>query len=213
MFNLSSLAWEVLRKMIHLSGLVIVLIYTLSWHFFSERIAILVLTGLLLLLLEFEHVRLEHRPKIMTFFKSLFREHEENGLAASVFYVISCIICFAAFDYWIALIAMFMTIFGDIAAALMGKAFGQTRIYKNKTIVGTLSGFAANAIAGILILRSFPWLILSMAVVATFVEAITNRLDDNLTVPLFTGFLGQMAIYYFDLQLPNVDFTFLSNWV
>ena len=49
-----------------------------------------------------------------------------------------------------------------------------------------------------------------MAIVASFVEVITNKLDDNLTVPLFAGFVGQMIVYYGDLVLPPIDFTFLG---
>jgi len=36
-------------------------------------------------------------------------------------------------------------------------------------------------------------LVLLMAATATVVETVTNKLDDNLLIPLFSGFIGQLA--------------------
>lgn len=206
----SKIILELFRKLFHLSGLFIVVIYTLLLNYFSPSIAILAITGFLLILLEIEYIRLEHKPKLAAIFYTLFRKHEKNNIAGSVFFVISCIICFAAFDYWIAVLAMFMTVFGDLFAALIGRSFGKLKIWRKKTLVGTMSGLAANLIVGLLILPAFPIIYLPMAFIATFVETITNKLDDNLTVPLFAGFSGQMIVKLFDLQLPSLDFSILG---
>lgn len=207
LFHKQSLIWEVLRKIVHLSGLLIVLVYTLLLYYFSMQVAILALTALLLLFLEIEYVRLEHMPEITKMFGGMVRKHERNAINGSVFLVISCIICFAAFDYWIALLAMFMAVFGDFFAALMGRFFGKTKILKNKTIVGTLSGFAANTLVGLFVLTGLPLLAIAMAFTATLVEMLTAKIDDNLTVPLFAGFVGQMLVYIFDVNLPPLIFT------
>lgn len=191
----------------HLSGLLIVVGYTLIMHFLNGKIAILAMTALLLIFLEIEYVRLEHRPRIVAIFDGLFRSREKDNISGSVFLVISCIICFSVFDYWIAVLAMFMTVFGDIFAALVGKTFGKTVIYNNKTFVGTLAGLTANIGVGIFILYELPYLVIAMAVVATFTEMLTNKMDDNLTVPLFAGFTGQMIVYLFSLNLPAINFT------
>lgn len=210
MFKSSPFIWELLRKAVHLSGLLIVVGYTLLLNYFSERTAILIITALLLILIEIEYIRVEHRPKIITFFKGLFRRHEKDNISGAVFLVISCIICFAAFEYWIAFLALFMTVFGDLFAAILGRAFGKTVILNGKTLVGTLSGLAANLIVGVLILPNYLFLIVPMAFTASFVEFTTNKLDDNLTVPLFTGFIGEMIIVYTQVNLPPIDFTFLG---
>lgn len=191
-----SLLREVVRKLFHLSGLVTVVIYVFCLRYFSERVAILVLTALLLLLIEIDHIRIEHRPKLLAIFDVFFRRHEKNNISGAVFFVISCVICFAAFDYWIAVLAMFMTVFGDIFSALVGKSFGKTPLYRGKTFAGTCAGFSANLIVGFLVLPDFPLVFVPMAVTASFVELITIKLDDNLTVPLFAGFIGQMIVYF-----------------
>lgn len=201
-----SLFWEISRKIIHLSGLFIVLFYNFLLINFSNRVAILVLTAVLLLLLEIEYIRLEHKPRVVGLFEGFLRKHEKNQLTGAVFYVISSIICFSAFDYWIAVLAMFMLVFGDIFASLMGKTFGRRRLFRKKTWIGTLSGLAANLLVGILLLPEFSGLVAIVALVASVVELLTNKLDDNLTVPLFAGFVGQIYVYLFDLQLPIIQF-------
>ncbi|MFH1533717.1 MAG: hypothetical protein ABID64_02195 [Nitrospirota bacterium] len=206
----SSFIWELLRKTVHLSGLLIVVGYTLILHFFSARVAILAMTAVLLILLEIEYVRLEHRSRFTAFFDCMFRKHEKDNVSSAVFLVVSCIICFAAFDYWIAVVALFMTVFGDLFAALFGRAFGKTILYNTKTYVGTIAGLLANVGVGILILPEVIYLVVIMGVVASFTELITNKMDDNLTVPMFTGFAGQMLVYVLQIDLPSIDFTYLG---
>lgn len=206
----SPFIWELFRKAVHLSGLLIVVGYTLLLNYFSEKIAILVITGLLLILLHIEYVRIEHKPKIAAIFDGLFRKHERDNISGAAFLVLSCVLCFAAFEYWVAFLALFMTVFGDLFAAIFGRAFGKTLLYNNKTVVGTSAGLGANLIVGFLILPEFAYLVLPMAFTASFVEFITNKLDDNLTVPLFAGFVGELIVQIWDINLPSIDFTFLG---
>ncbi|MBI4975153.1 hypothetical protein HZC20_00605, partial [Candidatus Peregrinibacteria bacterium] len=102
--------------------------------------------------------------------------------------------------------AVLLTVFGDLFAAIMGKSFGKTIIWKKKTFVGTFSGFAANIITGLILLPNHLALTVPMAITASVVELLTHKLEDNLTVPLFSGFVGQMIVYFFALQIPNVGF-------
>jgi hypothetical protein len=50
-----------------------------------------------------------------------------------------------------------------------------------------------------------------MALVASIVELMTGKLDDNLTVPLFAGFTGQIIAYTLGAQL-NV-FPVTLQWI
>lgn len=207
-----SLFTEFIRKTLHLSGLLVVVGYTLLLNYFSPRMAILILTGVLLVILEIEYIRLEHKPKVKVLdqFAAVFRNHEKNQLTAPVFFLISSIIAFAAFEYWIAVLAIFMTVFGDLFAALVGKTFKGRKLYKRKTFIGTLAGFMVNLLIGFLILPEFPIVFVPVALSATLVEVFTTKMDDNLTVPLFSGFIGQIIVYYSGFDLPPIDFTFLG---
>ncbi len=197
---------ELFRKSFHLLGVFLILGYTLVLNIFSKGLANLALVVVLLVTLEIEHIRIEHKPKFAEKLKKYYRKHEQNHISSTVFFIISLIICFAVFNYWIAVLAMFMTVFGDIFAAIFGRAFGKIKFYKNKTIIGTLSGLAANLIVGFLVLPE-TLIVVPMAIVATSTEVITNKLDDNLTVPLFAGFIGEMIVKYYSINLPPLEFT------
>ena len=168
--------------------------YTVVHNFFGERIAILVLTVMFLLLLEVEYIRLEYKPKIPKII-DIVRHKERNNVTATIFFISATIIVFAAFDYPIAVTALLLTIFGDLAAALVGIKFGRHFLFREKTMEGFLAGFAMNCVVGYLFLPAYPVIFLSMAVVASVVELLTGKLDDNLTVPLFSAFTGQMLVY------------------
>jgi len=170
----------------------------------------LAMTALLLILLEIEYVRLEHKPRIAEAFHSFLRQHEKDGLSSAVFLVISCIIAFSTFDYWVAFSAVTMAVFGDLVAAVLGKAFGTVKLYRHKSVIGTLGGFATNMIVGFLAIPHLFILFMPMALMASLVELFTKKMDDNLTIPLFAGFLGQMIVLYFGLNLPPIEFTFLG---
>ncbi len=168
--------------------------YTIARNYFNERIATLLITVLFLLLLEIEYVRLEYHPKLPEIFNVL-RYREQNNVTGTIFFIAATIIVFAAFDYPIAVSALVLTVFGDLAAALIGIKFGSTFLYKDKTLEGTLAGFTMNCLIGYLFLPAYPMIFLPMAFVASLVELLTGKLDDNLTVPLFSAFTGQIMVY------------------
>ena len=204
---MGNISRELLRKLVHLLQIFIIAGYTFLHFYFSPRIGVLVLTGLLLLLLEIEYFRIDYPTRIgfriTTFFSKFFlRKHEKNNITGAIFLVISIILSFAAFDYQIALLALLFTVFGDLAAALMGMAFGTKKIFRNKSYIGSFSGLLVNMLIGYVILPHEPSVFIAMAITATVVETLTQKLDDNLTVPLFSGFVGQMIVLWAKIALP-----------
>lgn len=200
-----SLKIEILRKMFHLLELPVVLTYSFVRYFWDERVAILALTALLLFLLEVEYVRLEMKLKHpgIKAISAIFRPKERNNVASTVFFITATIIVFGAFDYSIAMLALLLTVFGDLVSALVGISYGRYKLFKKKTYEGFFAGLAANLFVGWIFIPEFPLIFISMAVVASIVELLTNKLDDNITVPLFSGFFGQMLVYIFVLKLPE----------
>lgn len=195
-----SLKKEIIRKLFHLMEIPLLLGYSIVRYIWSEQVAILVLTAILLTLLEIEYVRLEVRPKIPRII-NVIRRKEQNNVTGTVFFIIATIIAFAVFDYSIAVLALIMTVFGDLSSALVGIKWGKHKLFRQKTVEGTLAGLGMNLLVGALFLHTEPLVFIPMALVATFVEVITNKLDDNLTVPLFSGFIGQMIVYILGIQL------------
>ena len=198
--DMKSLRKEMLRKLFHLMEVPLLVGYTLVRNYFNERLATLLITAVFLVLLEVEYVRLEFHPKLPKSF-NVFRNRERNNVTGSIFFIAATIIVFAAFDYPIAVTAMLLTIFGDLAAALVGIKFGRTILYKSKTLEGLLAGFAMNCLVGYLFLPAYPLIFLAMAFVASIVELLTGKLDDNLTVPLFAAFTGQVLVYFMHAPL------------
>ena len=55
-----------------------------------------------------------------------------------------------------------------------------------------------NLIVGFIVLVNLPgyiYIVIGMASVATIVETLVDELDDNLLIPLFSGFAGQIILF------------------
>ncbi len=78
---------------------------------------------------------------------------------------------------------------GDSVSTLAGVAFGKRKIpyNKDKSIEGSISGIFA-AVIGLLVFTSFALpVIITASFVGMVVESLPLGIDDNLTVPVFTG--------------------------
>lgn len=214
---------EVRRKAVHLLQIIIIFIYILAAAY-GTQIALTILAFLLVLALEAEYVRLELRAKIpgLRHLWKLKRPSEQGKLGGEVFFLLGAILTLAIFDLRVATAAILMTTFGDLAAALVGKAWGRHRISwkPQKTWEGVVAELAVNVAVGVLFVRatlndSLWWLssatplgeplwpvIVVMALTATVVETVISRIDDNLLIPVFSGFNGQIVLYL--LSLPRV---------
>jgi phytol kinase len=181
---------ELKRKAIHLTSVIIVLTY----HYFGKEAVLLLLTVYLIVMLELEYFRIEWGKKL-PLVHDLYRIKEADRLGGHVFFTIGSIIAVSVYSEEIASAAILMTTFGDTSAAIFGKAFGRTWIHglKNRAYEGCAAEFITDIIIGSLFLQS--WIaILVMAGMATLVETVTDKLDDNLLIPLFSGFIGQIVV-------------------
>ncbi len=182
--------YEVKRKAVHLTSIIIVL----TFYFFGKEAVLLLLTVYLIVMLELEYFRIEWGKKL-PIVHSLFRIKEADRLGGHVFFTIGSIIAVSVFSKEIASAAILMTTFGDTSAAIIGKAFGRTWIpgLKNRAYEGCAAEFIVDLIIGWLFLQNWV-VVLVMAVTATVVETVTDKLDDNLLIPLFSGFNGQLVV-------------------
>ncbi|MBR9701933.1 CTP--2,3-di-O-geranylgeranyl-sn-glycero-1-phosphate cytidyltransferase [Candidatus Pacearchaeota archaeon] len=184
---------ELKRKAIHLLAIFFIAIFILISSRFGKSLALFALVFLLIVFLELDYVRVEMRRKI-PFISGLWRLKEKDRPGGQVFFLIGAIICLAVFDFRIALAAILMTVFGDMAAALIGKRFGRTWLSEKRALEGILAELFVNLAIGYFILNS--WIvIIVMSLTATIVESLVDKLDDNLMIPLFAGFNGQLALY------------------
>lgn len=175
--------WEIIRKTIHASGLSVPILY-----YFTNRTVTLIFIGIFLLLfLIFDYYRitsLQKIPVIGYFLKRMTREHEKNGLGGEVYFSVGCLIVVFFLEKNVAMASILMLIIGDGFAAINGQLFGKIKIYKDKTIIGTLSCFFCCFIIGYLIL-GMPAALIG-APVATISE-LQDVINDNFAIPVFAG--------------------------
>ncbi|MCL7411350.1 MAG: SEC59/DGK1/VTE5 family protein [Methanosarcinaceae archaeon] len=184
---------ELLRKSIHLTSVLIVLIYAYT----DKKTVLTFLITYLIIILVIEHFRLEHGMRI-PLFHFLFRKKEESQLAGYVYFTMGAIISISVFSETIAYAAILMTTFGDMSAALIGKAFGKMRIYNGKSLEGCAAEFVVDFCIGYAFLGN--WLVaFIMALTATIVETVVSEIDDNLAIPVFAGFVGQGVLIIMSL--------------
>ena len=185
---------EIKRKLFHILILLVIAGYVIIEKNYNKQIALLVLVALFGLFLLAEYFRLEHDWRI-PMFDHIIRAKEREHYYGVVYFLSATIICLAVFDFKVALAALLMTTFGDMAAALFGKRFGKVLVFRRKTIIGTLSELGVNIIVGFFILGNV-YIILAMAFIATFVETFISELDDNLLVPIFAALTGQILGFF-----------------
>lgn len=197
---------EIGRKIIHITILIVLVAYFLIQDslvnagytaILAKQVALMFLVALLILFLILEYFRLELGWK-MPFFSQFIRPKEQNRMYGVIYFLSATVISLAVFDSKIALAALLMTTFGDMVAALVGKKYGTTLIYRNKTWAGFLGELITNLIVGFIVLANLPsyiYIVLGMAFVATIVETLVDELDDNLLIPIFSGFAGQIILF------------------
>lgn len=192
---------EIGRKIIHLTILVVLALYITIQELKGQQAALMVLTAILIIFFILEYFRLELNWK-MPFFSTFIRPKEENRMYGVIFFLAGTIISLAVYDFSIAITALLMTTFGDMAAALFGKRYGTNLIFKNKTYAGFFAELSVNLIIGIIVVVYY-WVFSSnainiyipilMAFAATIIETLLDEMDDNLIVPIFSGFVGQIV--------------------
>lgn len=208
---------EILRKLFHLYQLPVIVGYIVLRYYFSERIATFSIVILLMIILEYEFLRLDLKVKMPDPF-GIMRHKEKRRATGMLFFVLAVIVVFAVYDFKIALVAILMTTFGDLASALMGIKYGKHTLRGGKSLEGFAAGLVMNLIIAGIFLWDYPVIIIAMALVASIVELVTYKLDDNLTVPVFAGFTGHTIAYIMGINLvqltnPIRDFYyFVSNF-
>jgi phytol kinase len=184
---------EILRKSVHLVSILIVLIY----EFFGKEAVLWVLMLFLVDTLVLDYFRIEHGMRI-PFFDITYRKDEAASFGGHIFFALGAISVISLFSQEIAYASILMATFGDLAAALIGKFYGKRRVFQklfknDKSIEGSASEFIVDFLIGLIILGN-PIVSLVMAFLATLTETAVNKIDDNLIVPVFAGFFGQIAL-------------------
>lgn len=189
---------ELLRKSIHLAGLLILVIY-----YFTDRFTILFwLIPLVMVTLQLEWMRLQG---YVSYPAVLLRPSEEHRVAGYVYSIISACIVIALFSKTIAITALTMAVMGDFFSGIAGAMWGkrvdvrQTRLPVKPVpillimlLVSFFTGYLAAHAPGLAPLSVYT--VALGALGATLADGIPwqihgHMLDDNLTIPLVSAVL------------------------
>lgn len=166
------------------------LILPVGYYILPEHQGRMILLGLTVFSLTVDAVRL-NEPRIRTFFYYFFgrlvRDHERYNLLGATYVLLSCLLCAYLFPKPIAVAALCFLIVGDTLAALVGKVYGRIPVF-NKTLEGSLACLVSCIVIGLIIFGPQYRIVLGGAFVATVFELLPIPLDDNLRIPLSSGF-------------------------
>lgn len=190
---------ELARKLIHLTGLAVPVLY----FFTSRPLAVKILASLTVTSIVLEILR-RANGTIANIFNRIFgpilRRHErEQKPHAVTWFFTAATISVAIFPKYMTIMSITISLFADAAAALIGIRFG-TRRFKGKSLEGGLAFF----LVAVMVVAATPkiaynrgeYLIgIAAAMVGTLAELLTvDVLDDNFTVPLSIAF-AMWALY------------------
>jgi dolichol kinase len=200
---------EILRKTIHLTSLLIPIIY----YFIPKSTALAILVPLTLLFALSDLLRILHEPTgqlYEQFFGFLLRSHERLGrgrkLNGATWVLLSATLTLWIFPKVVFLTAFSILIVSDTSAALIGRRFGRHPFLK-KTSEGALA-FLLSALVVVLIAPKVgtgieEYLIgAAAALVGAIVESGATGVDDNVSIPLSVG--GTLWALY-ALVLPGLN--------
>lgn len=128
--------------------------------------------------------------------KYLIRAEEQLKESSGIPYAMAMLLTILTFPKMVALVAIYTLAIADPLSAIIGIRFGKRHIVEHKTVEGSAAFFFACFLSCLLILLSSVegmtgriWFVsFLVAGIVTAFEMVPIKLDDNLTIPLFTAF-------------------------
>jgi len=191
-----SFAQELMRKGTHMGALVI----PGSYYYLDldrvEMLAIMIPAALAMTIIDIARLRKWDLWEKLAcrVIGPMIRPHEKAGDFSGATYILTTVcLAVALFDRPVAIACLAFIIVGDTFAALIGRRWGRHR-FGHKSWEGSLACLASLLVVAWLT----PDLPLTIgilgAIVATVVEALPWKIDDNVTVPLISGLVMTLAL-------------------
>ncbi len=183
------------RRFFHcLSGLISGTIYML---FLTHQQAIYILGGAASIFYILEQIRINYpnQPGLNILNKYFLRAEEHLKESAAIPYLMALLLTIITFPKSIALTAIFTLAIADPLSAIIGIKYGKHRIVEGKSLEGSAAFLLSTMIVCFLIFIPLPgnyfWPVMAnsffLGLFGSAFEMIPLKLDDNLTIPLFTA--------------------------
>ena len=195
---------EFKRKGIHLFALSI----PIGYFLLPKLLSLLILTPCALGAIAIDIIRLKKLPLhgfLNQLLGPILREHESADFAGASYILSASVFTILLFDKRVAVAAISFIILGDIAAALIGRKFGKTKIKwslannrinwnNRKSLEGSLSCLFMCVLVALVVPHLPLWVGIIGALIATVVEGISLPIDDNFSVPLVSGLVMHLLL-------------------
>ena len=190
---------EFSRKIFHLLNMVVPLIHV---YLIKDRMEMLIFLSLMLIICFFIEVLRTQYFILHKLFKKylhfMMRSFEKEGEITGATYVFAgSLFTIILIPKPFCIVALFFLAVGDTFAALVGMNYPFLRIGL-KTLSGSIACFVTCCIIGLLFSFGINTpTIMFGAFIATLTELSSIKINDNLSIPIFSG----MSMYYFNTLL------------
>ncbi|MGB7061533.1 MAG: diacylglycerol/polyprenol kinase family protein [Candidatus Zixiibacteriota bacterium] len=195
---------EFRRKAIHLFALTI----PIGYFLLPKTPSLLILSPFVAGAIMIDIVRLRKLPLhgfLNRLLGPVLRDHEEEDFAGASYILSASFLSILLFHKSVAMAAISFIILGDIAAALIGRRFGKTKIpwsltkvnpfgNDRKSLEGSLSCLFMCLVVAMVIPHLPLWIGIVGAVTATVAEGVSLPVNDNFSVPLLSGLCMQLLL-------------------
>ena len=192
-------ASEFSRKIIHILNVVVPLIHI---YLIEDRMDMLIFLSLMVVFCFFIDVVRTQYFFLSKFFKKylyfMMRNSEKKGEITGATWVFAgSLITIILVPKPFCIIALFFLAIGDTFAALVGMNYPFLKIGR-KTLSGSIACFVTCCIIGVLFSFGLKTTIIIFgALIATLTELLSRKINDNLSIPIFSG----ISMYLINIAL------------
>ncbi len=178
---------EFYRKLLHLSGVLIPIIYHLTpkemVHSFKLGLVIFTLISTSVDLMRFKIPTVKRWVEAV--FGGVMRNEERKGITTFSLYLIGSSAVVLTFRREVAMASILVLSICDFSAALVGSTLGKVKTIRGKTLEGSLAFWLTAAIILFAMFKS--WKVAPVSLVSSIVEMFSPGILDNLTIPIITA--------------------------
>ena len=126
----------------------------------------------------------------------MMRENEKKGaLTGATWVFVGALFTILLIPYPFSILSLLFLSVGDTFAAIIGMQFPYLKLGE-KTLSGSIAGFIACIIIGLIIdIDTSNDILIFGAFMAMFIEITPLPFDDNVTIPIFSGF----SMYFYNV--------------
>ncbi len=188
---------HLMRKAWHVStgtfGLYLYFIFNITPFAMGMGLMILSLVGFALDLTRLKYA--SFNQIVLSSAGIFMRECERHKFSGMPFYALGAGLALLLFDEKLALLAITFLVFSDPLSSVVGIIFGKDKILPNKSLQGTMAGFAMCSLLSLgfgFYLGVNDISLLYFSIIAGMIGPISELIsafgiDDNLSIPIFSG--------------------------